>query len=113
MDLPSKDPLMNIADLELEVELLEDHFVLLENWMDNIVFQRTIDGDLVALGQINCLLPSKPFEAGVLSDGFVGITVLEVFIEEIHERMTHQKWSILKCGFSGDSFLSETINHFA
>ena len=49
----------------------------------------------------------------VLDDGFIGITIFEVFIRDIHERMIHQKWPIHECGFLGDCFLSETVNHFS
>ena len=57
--------------------------------MDHIVFQRSTNGDLVAGAQINCLVPRKPFEDGVLGDGFIVVTILKVFIGNIHERVIH------------------------
>ena len=103
---------MNTARVEGEAKLLQDPFVLLENWVDHIVFQRSTINDLVVVGQINCLLLSKPLEDGVLADRFIEITILEVFIGNIHEKMTYQKWPILDFGFSGDYCLSEMVNHF-
>ena len=81
--------------------------------MGHIVFQKSSNSDLVAGGRINCLVPSKPFEDGVLGDGFIGVTILEVFIGDVHERMTHQKWPIPECGFAGDRSLNEMVDHFS
>ena len=113
VDLPLEDLPMNIVGIDAKAELLEDPFVSLENWMDHIVFQRSTEGDLVAIDQINCSLPSEPFENNALGDGFVGIIVLKVFIGDVHERMIHHKWPILECGFSEDCFLSGTVDHFS
>ena len=79
----------------------------------HIVFRRSTDGNLVAARQINCLVPSVLFEDGVLGDGFIGVSILEDFIGDVHERMTHQKWPILECGFLGDRSLSEIVDHFS
>ena len=81
--------------------------------MDHIVFKRSTNGDLVATERINCSVPSKPFEDSVLGDGFIGISVLEVFIRDVYERMSHEKWPIPKCGFLEDCSLSEAINHLS
>ena len=99
MDFPSGDPPINTVGIEADVELLKDPFVPLENWVGHIVFRMSTNGDLVAARQINCLVPSEPFEDGVLGNGFIGVTILAVFIGDIHERMTHQKWPIFECGF--------------
>ena len=113
MDFPSKNPLIHIVGIEVVAELLEEPFVSQENWLDLLVFQSATNGDLVAMGQINCLLPSEPFQNGVFEDGFVGITILEVFIGDIRVKMTHKKWPILECGFAEGHFLSKAIDYFA
>ena len=89
MDFSLEDPPINAASMEVEAKLSLDPFLPLENWVDHIVFQRSTNSDLVVVGQINCLVPSEPFEDGLLGDGFIGVTVLEVFIGDVHERMTH------------------------
>ena len=81
--------------------------------MDDIIFRRSTNGDLVAAGRINCLVLSEPFENSVLGYGFIGITIVEVFIGDVHERVIHQKWPISKYGFSRNHSLSETVDYFS
>ena len=57
--------------------------------MAHIVFQISTNGDLVAIGQISCSVSSEPYEDNVLGNGFIGITILEVFIRNVHDRMIH------------------------
>ena len=80
--------------------------------MGKIVKRVNDDGNLVASGCVNCIHPDEPFEKDTLGEGNIGVTVLDVFLGDCNDIMSHQKWPIGECIFDGGHSLSDTINHF-
>ena len=88
------------------------HFIPKAEWMGKIVKRVNDDGNLVASGRVNCNCPDEPFENNTLGEGNIGVTVLDVFLGDCNDIMSHRKWPISECIFDGGQSLSDTINHF-
>ena len=87
-------------------------FIPKAEWVGKIVKRVNDDGNLVASGRVNCICPNEPFENDTLEEGNIGVTMLDVFLGDCNDIMSHWKWPIGKCIFDGGHSLSDTINHF-
>ena len=52
------------------------------------------------------------FQDGTLGDGNVGVTVLDVFVGDEDEIMTHAWWPVFDCWFPSGCSLKETLDYF-
>ena len=88
------------------------HFIPKAEWVGKIVKRINDNGNLVASGRVNCVRPDEPFENNTLGEGNIGVTVLDVFLGDCNDIMSHRKWPIADCIFDGGHSLNDTINHF-
>lgn len=65
------------------------------------VEQCNIEGTVLIVDQINYTALKKPFQDSVLRERNVGITILDIFEEEIHDTMSHKQWPLEECCFIG------------
>ena len=55
------------------------------------------EGMMEAFGRINYWRPDDPFQHGTLGDEYVGVTMLDVFLESKESIMTHARWPLSSC----------------
>ena len=88
-------------------------FILLEAWFGLEVHLQDSLGLVLSTGRINSYKLDDFFQDGTLGDGFVGVTVLDVFVGNKETIMTHVRWPISTCWFLDGRSLKETADHFA
>jgi hypothetical protein len=88
-------------------------YIPVEEWIGMAIEGCSADGAVLAIGRINCASPDKPFKDGLLGEGCVGVTVLDIFEGDAHGLMTHQRWSTLECRFPNGRSLSGTIEYLS
>ena len=75
------------------------------HWKDSVCV-------LLSSGRINCWKADDYFQDGTLGDGNVDVTMLDIFVDNEDEIMTHALWSISDCWFSSGRSLKETLDYF-
>lgn len=66
-------------------------FAFQKDWMRKVVKRLNSDADHMASGRINCVRADDPFENGTVGEGYIGVTMLDVFLGDLYEIMTHQR----------------------
>ena len=68
-----------------------------EDWTELEVHLKDFAGLLISSGRINCWRPDDHFQDTTLGEEQIGVTVLDVFVGNPEDIMTHARWPILDC----------------
>ena len=98
----SEDPRMGDAD-----------YVCQESWIELEVHQLDAAGVLLASGRVFCSDPEEYFRNGRLGEGYIGVTILDVFVGDSDAIMSNEHWLISECKFPNGPSLQTTVDHFS
>ena len=98
----SEDPPMDDAD-----------YVCQESWIGLEVHQLDAAGVLLASGRVFCSDPKEYFRDGRLGEGYIGVTILDVFFGDSDAIMSNERCLISKCKFPNGPSLQTTVDHFS
>ena len=54
---------------------------------------------LLASGRVFCSDPKEYFQNGRLGEGYIGVTILDVFVGDSDAIMSNERWLISECKF--------------
>ena len=101
------------------LELSEDppmddaNYVRQESWIGLEVHQLDAAGVLLASGRVFCSNPEEYFQDGRLDEGYIGVTILDVFVGDSDAIMSNERWLISECKFPNGPSLQTTVDHFS
>ena len=98
----SEDPPMDNAD-----------YVRQESWIGLEVHWLDAADVLLASGRVFCSDPEEYFWHGRLGEGYIGVTILDVFVEDSDAIMSNKRWLICECKFPNGPSLQTTVDHFS
>ena len=98
----SEDPPMDDAD-----------YVRQESWIGLEVHRLDAVGVLLASGRVFCSDLEEYFRDGRLGQGYIGVTILDVFVGDSDAIMSNERWLISECKFPNGPSLQTTIDHFS
>ena len=98
----SKHPPMDDAD-----------YVRQESWIGLEVQQLDVVGVLLASSRVFCSDPKEYFWHGRLGEGYIGVTILDVFVGDSDAIMSNERWLIFECKFPNGPSLQTTVDHFS
>ena len=84
----SEDPPMDDAD-----------YFCQESWIGLEVHRLDTEGVLLASGRVFCSDPEEYFWNGRLGEGYIGVTILDVFVGDNDAIMSNERWLISECKF--------------
>ena len=70
-------------------------------------------GVLLASGRVLCSDPEEYFRNGRLGEGYIGVTILDVFVGDSDGIMSNEHWLISKCKFPNGPSLQTIVDHFS
>ena len=70
-------------------------------------------GVLLASDRVFCSNPKEYFWQGRLNKRYIGVTILDVFVEDSDAIMNNERWLISKCKFLNGPSLQSTTDHFS
>ena len=77
----------------------DSNYVCPESWIGLEVHRLDIAGVLLASGIVFCSDPKEYFRHGRLEEGYIGVTILDVFVGDSDAIMSNERWLISKCKF--------------
>ena len=98
----SKDPPIYNAD-----------YVCQESWIGLEVHRLDAAGVLLASSRVFCSDPEEYFWHGRLGEGYIGVTILDVFVGDSDAIMSNERWLISECKFPNGPSLQTTVDHFS
>ena len=98
----SEDPPIDDAD-----------YVRQESWIGLEVPQLDAASVLLASGRVFCFDPEEYFRHGRLGEGYIGVTILDVFVRDSDAIMSNERWLISECKFPNGPSLQTTVDHFS
>ena len=98
----SEDPPMDNAD-----------YVRQESWIGLEVHRLDATGVLLASNRVFCSDPEEYFWNGRLGEGYIGVTILDVFVGDSDAIMSNERWLISECKFPNGPSLQTTVDHFS
>ena len=57
--------------------------------------------------------PEEYFRNGRLGEGYIGVTILDVFVGDSDAIMSNERWLIFECKFPNGPSLQTTVDHFS
>ena len=97
-----EDPPMDDAD-----------YVCQESWIGLEVHRLDTAGMLLASAKVFCSDPEEYFWHGRLGEGYIGVTILDVFVGDSDAIMSDEHWLISECKFSNGPSLQSIVDHFS
>ena len=97
-----KDPPMDDAD-----------YFCQESWIGLEVHQLDAADVLLASGRVFCFDLEEYFRDGRLGEGYIGVTILDVFVGDSDAIMSNERWLISECKFPNGPSLQTTVDHFS
>ena len=88
-------------------------YVRLESWIGLEVHRLDAEGVLLALGRVFCSDPEEYFWHGRLGKGYIGVTILDVFVENSDAIMSNERSLISECKFPNGPSLQTSVDHFS
>ena len=88
-------------------------YVCQESWIGLEVHRLDATGVLLASGRLFCSDLEKYFWHGRLGEGYIGVTIRDVFVEDSDAIMSNGRWLIFECKFPNDPFLQSIVDHFS
>ena len=116
IDALSRTVLWRVADA---LELLEDppmgdaDYVRQESWIELEVHRLDAAGVLLASDRMFCSDPEEYFRNRRLGEGYIGVTILDVFVGDNDAIMSNERWLISECKFPNGPSLQTTVDHFS
>ena len=89
------------------------HYVCQESWIGLEVHRLDAAGVLLASGKVFCSDPEEYFRNGQLGEGYIGVTILDVFVGDSDAIMSNERWLISECKFPNGPSLQTTVDHFS
>ena len=83
-----------------------------QSWIGLEVHRLDLVGVVLASGRVFCFDPEEYFQDGRLGEGYIGVTVLDVFIGDTDAIMSNERWLISECNFPNGLSLQSTTDHF-
>ena len=68
---------------------------------------------LLVSGRVFCSDLEEYFWHGRLDKGYIGVTILDVFVRDSHAIMSNEHWLISECKFPNGPSLQTTVDHFS
>ena len=68
---------------------------------------------LLASGRVFCSDPEEYFWHRRLGEGYIGVTILDVFVGDGDVIMSNERWLISECKFPNGLSLQTTVDHFS
>ena len=68
---------------------------------------------LLASGRMFYSDPEEYFQHGRLGEGYIGMTILDVFVGNSDAIMSNEHWLISECKFPNGPSLQTTVDHFS
>ena len=88
-------------------------YVRQESWIGLEVHRLDAAGVLLASSRVFCSDPEEYFRNGRLGEGYIGVTILDVFVGDNDAIMSNERWLISECKFSNGPSLQTTVDHFS
>ena len=88
-------------------------YVRLESWIGLEVHRLDPLGVLLASGRVFCFDPEEYFWHGRLGEGYIGVTILDVFVKDNDAIMSNECWLISECKFPNGPSFQSTIDHIS
>ena len=68
---------------------------------------------LLASGKVFCLDPEECFWQERLGEGYIGVTILDVFVGDSDAIISNERWLISKCKFPNGPSLQSIVDDFS
>ena len=88
-------------------------YVCPESWIGLEVHRLDAAGMILASGKVFCTDPEEYFRHGRLGEGYIGVTILDVFVGDNDAIMSNERWLISECKFPNGPSLQTTVDHFS
>jgi hypothetical protein len=88
-------------------------YVRPQSWIGLEVHRLNLVGVVLASGRVFCSDPEEYFRDGRLGEGYIGVTVLDVFVGDTDAIMSNERWLISECKFPNGLSLQSTMDHFS
>ena len=88
-------------------------YVCQESWIGLEVHRLDVAGVLLASGRVFCSNPEEYFWNGRLGEGYIGVTILDVFVGDSDAIMSNERWLISECKFPNGPSLQTIVDHFS
>ena len=89
------------------------NYVRQESWIGLEVHRLDTAGVLLASGRVFCSDLEEYFRNGRLGEGYIGVTILDVFVGDSDAIMSNERWLISECKFPNGPSLQTTVDHFS
>ena len=86
-------------------------YVHQESWIGLEVHRLDAADVLLASGRVFCSDPEEYFRNGRLDEGYIGVTILDVFVGDNDAIMSNERWLISECKFPNGPSLQTTVDH--
>ena len=91
----------------------DTNYVRQESWIGLEVQRLDAVGVLLASDRVFCSDPEEYFRNGRLGEGYIGVTILDVFVRDSDAIMSNERWLISECKFPNGPSLQTTVDHFS
>ena len=88
-------------------------YVRQESWIGLEVHRLDVAGVLLAFGRGFCSDLEEYFRNGRLGEGYIGVTILNVFVGDSDAIMSNERWLIFESKFPNGPSLQKTVDHFS
>ena len=88
-------------------------YVHQESWIGLEVHRLDATGVLLASGRVFCSDLEEYFRNRRLGEGYIGVTILDVFVGDSDAIMSNERWLISECKFPNGPSLQTTIDYFS
>ena len=88
-------------------------YVRQESWIGLEVHRLDVADVLLASSRVFCSDPEEYFRNGRLGEGYIGVTILDVFVGDSDAIMSNERWLISECKFPNGPSLQTTVDHFS
>ena len=103
----------NALALSEDPPIDNDDYICPESWIGLEVHQLDPSGVLLASGRVFCFGPKEYVWQGRLSEGYIGVTILDVFVGNSNAIMSNERWLIFECKFPNGLSLQSTIDYLS
>ena len=87
-------------------------YVRPQSWIGLEVHWLDPSGVLLASGKVFCC-DLEYFWQGRLDKGYIGVTILDVFVGDSDAIMNNERWLIFECKFPNGPSLQSTVHYFS
>ena len=91
----------------------DSHYVRPESWIGLEVHRLDAAGVLLALSRVFYSDLEEYFRHRRLGEGYIGVTILDVFVGDSDAIMSNECWLIFECKFPNGPSLQTTVDHFS